>query len=202
MIKDKITKKQPLITYGLFFFLSILCVLKIISGIFGFFVMLGQFFIMAFYFERFIKRFDEKNSKLFSRIFLFAYCIVSLSICYYLFGLSALTLLAWLTITSCLAVIIGHKSAEAEIDFTFIRKTKKSFLEIIDSFSLIATTAGISYLIAHLFANPIKNGSPTPWINISSLTFIIFFIITFLFLKNFIDKRTNILTAIFYFFLI
>ncbi|MFH1030250.1 MAG: hypothetical protein V1770_03255 [bacterium] len=163
--------------------------------------MIGQFFLMAFYLEQFLKKFNEKNFKLFSYIFLCVYCIISLSIFYYFLGLSALTLLAWLIITSFLAVVIGHKGAEAELDFTVLLKAKKKF-EIIDSPSLIFIAAGISYLIANFFANPIKNGSPTPWINTSGLTFIIFFIITFLFLKNSFEKRNNIITVIFYFFLI
>ncbi len=190
-----LTKKQFFIIYGLFFCLLIFSLNGFLNGIVGFLalivVFLSQYLLVKKYF--FSKVSNQASCDLLSFGTVSSYYIVSLSILYYSVGISSVVLSLGLSISYLLSFLLFFNTFTV-LDIS-LKKKFVSFYKSLNSFNshdLIIIILSI-YLLSNFFSNPVTNGSPTPWVNTTWLSFVIFFLISFFFIKKLIKGDSNIL---------
>lgn len=128
---------------------------------------------------------------------LISYYIISLSLIYYSLGISKITLIAWLIVNLIIFIILNNNK---NLNRIYIPRQDTS--NLINDKTQIIIFLLIIYLLSYLFANPITNGSPSPWIHIGIINIFAFFVLTILFIKDaFLNQNTKI-NLILYIFLI
>jgi|GEM_PF-5429167 len=129
-----------------------------------------------------------------SFFFLSSYYIFSLAVLYYIFGLNKIVLSLWLA--AGLAPLFYGSIKEEKAAFRHSLKTAAG--GAVNHFKNLAldrpaalALAAMLFLSAYFFGNPIKNGSPTPWINAHWFAFVLFFGLSFFLIKRTLEKKNN-----------
>lgn len=181
--------------------MSVLALFTDWLGPFGLIILLGLMFCQAELIKIFVKqKFKFDLPRLITWIFLLAWYVVSLCLIYYTFGLSKMTILAWLIINLAIPLVFIRKDFQATV-----RKPSiffKNISKIVSRPSLVIVLIICVYLFSRFFAHPILNGSPTPWRYTTFFSFALFFVATFLILRDIIKGQLNHIVAFIYFLLV
>jgi len=191
--------------YLLSLILGILCLNQAVIGWLGFFT-LGLIFLIQveFLFQK-IKIRRPRGALIYSFFFVLSYYILSLSILYYITGLNRIIISVWLGIS--FVPLIRHSLITREgLSFAQIKqqtsKLGEQIREVANNLFASLFFIIVVSLCSYLYSNPITNGSPTPWINVSNITFFIFFIIVFFIILGTLNKKSYKLINISFLFLI
>jgi hypothetical protein len=197
LTKININNRQYLYLQILFFVFSILTLINHLP-ILGVLVLILLFWHHNQMMRHILVSWKCKNTKILSLFIQSSYYIVSLTIFYYIFGLSTLAIITWLFITNSLMftfsirrnIIVSMKIPTFNLNYLL-----KKPLNILVLLSTI-------FISSNFFAHPIISGSPTPWINVNWLIFLIFFILTLGYISSLIKKQTHLISTVFFFFII
>ncbi len=198
------SKKQHIynqLFLGLVFVVLYLVIFYLRSGVIGFLVLLSIYFHQSFLISSVYqqkKLFFKNHLAYFTLV---AYYTISLTIIYYFFGLYRITIFLWYLLTYLFLLYLLNFKLDIFFSFNykFINKIKEDLLNIINNSVFTVIMALMIYSLIYFFRNTISNGSPSPWINVSFVFFIIFFIISFLLIYSEIQGKRSIILNILYF---
>lgn len=163
-------------------------------GLLGLIFVLITTLLQIEYIRRRCIKFNLDDSASTSLIVLLIYYVLSLSTLYYLFGLTKLVLFLWQTIN----LLVSAEVYEVETWRIFRRKFKWLITDLPFSKRDITISAGIVFILANFTANPLINGSPTPWSNTPGIVFAIFAVVSLLYVWGLIKEQNHPILTILY----
>jgi hypothetical protein len=193
-----LAKLKPQIAYWLFFCLVIIALFGLLPEPLGLIVVICSFLWQTKLITLYLKQLKITIAPALNYLFLFAYYLISLTILYYLIGLTRPILAAWYFLTYLILFILVKDINQKIFNFDLVlaeyTAVKKSLLKIL-------TLVGLVILFFVTYFQPILDGNPTPWSNFYTWAFILFGLVTFFFISDHDNKKQSILTtSIYYFF--
>jgi len=187
-------------------FLGILSIYQIITGLIGGLVLFLIFWEQQKFIKKKLNDYNHGSSGELSFFYtLFSYIIV-LTSGYYILGINKEVLSA-LLVVSYIPIIFSysnyHNRMSVEGLHGLAKKILEEFVSLSNNSSSLIMVVLVVFLYSYFYHNPILNGSPTPWINVHWLVFIIFFCLSLNFvLRTVNNKNNNILNLMFLFLVI
>jgi hypothetical protein len=194
-------KKQLGLIFSIFF-LSCLNINFFSWAWLGAFLLVGVFFLHYNYLK---SRDILSNKPFFAFFYLLSFYIISLSVFYYLFGLTKNIFNIWLLLSFLPILIESATTCQVNYFLDFknsLTYLKNSFNEIISNHFYYLSFPLILFFLSYLYNNQITNGSPTPWINVAWWLFLLFFIFLIFFIAGVYNRKSNDIFNLTFLFLI
>lgn len=194
----KISKNKLLIISASLLITSVASLFGFAPTILGGFCLLLDSILFFFCLNPILKRLKISPDVFVKSLFILVYYLISLSLIYYITGLSRLTILIWLLFNFGLVFYYFYNSIGIKINFPKCKLFRNSFRD----WDFWLTLVTLFSLAVYFFSMPIIDGTPTPWPKTFFVGFFLFFVASFLLIRRLIAKKEDIFLSFLYFFLI